>query len=39
VALCLQLVRMQAEERLLSRDPMYAEYAQNVRYRLVPGLY
>jgi protein-S-isoprenylcysteine O-methyltransferase Ste14 len=39
VALCLQLVRMQAEERLLSRDPVYADYAQTVRYRLVPGVY
>jgi protein-S-isoprenylcysteine O-methyltransferase Ste14 len=39
VALGLQLARMQAEERLLRRDPVYAAYAQSVRYRLVPGLY
>jgi protein-S-isoprenylcysteine O-methyltransferase Ste14 len=39
VELALQVVRMQAEERLLSRDPAYAAYRELVRFRLVPGVY
>jgi protein-S-isoprenylcysteine O-methyltransferase Ste14 len=35
----LLLYRIQAEERLLSRDPRYVHYRCVVRYRLVPGLY
>ena len=39
VELGFQIARMRAEEGLLSRDPIYAAYLRNVRYRLVPGLY
>lgn len=39
IALTLQVMRMRAEEGLLARDPAYAAYLQNVRYRLVPGVY
>ena len=35
----LQLYRLSAEERLLSRDPRYCHYCKVVRYRLVPGLF
>jgi protein-S-isoprenylcysteine O-methyltransferase Ste14 len=35
----LQLYRLSAEERLLSRDPRYCRYRKVVRYRLVPGLF
>jgi protein-S-isoprenylcysteine O-methyltransferase Ste14 len=35
----LQLYRLGAEERLLSRDPRYSDYRRTVRYRLVPGLF
>ncbi|HZT80428.1 MAG TPA: isoprenylcysteine carboxylmethyltransferase family protein [Gemmataceae bacterium] len=40
-ALCygLQVPRLLAEERLLSRDPGYREYRAKVRYRLVPGIF
>jgi protein-S-isoprenylcysteine O-methyltransferase Ste14 len=34
-----QLLRIGAEERVLSHDPEYRAYAGAVRYRLVPGLY
>jgi len=34
----LQLLRARAEERLLSADPEYREYAARVRHRLIPGL-
>ena len=34
-----QILRLQAEEKLLSRDPEYAAYMQRVRWRLVPGLF
>jgi protein-S-isoprenylcysteine O-methyltransferase Ste14 len=39
--LCLigQMFRMDAEERVLGRDPSYADYAEKVRYRLIPGVY
>ncbi|MGZ3272976.1 MAG: methyltransferase family protein [Caulobacteraceae bacterium] len=44
LALCLagmslQVIRLQAEERLLGRDPIYAEYMAKVPYRLAPGVY
>ena len=38
-AASLQLLRMQAEEEILRQDPTYRDYADRVRYRLVPGLY
>lgn len=40
-ALCLagQIFRMDAEERVLGRDPNYAAYAAKVRYRLIPSIY
>jgi protein-S-isoprenylcysteine O-methyltransferase Ste14 len=34
-----QVLRMQLEERLLLRDPQYADYAARTRFRIVPGLY
>jgi protein-S-isoprenylcysteine O-methyltransferase Ste14 len=39
VELGFQIARMRAEEGLLSRDPIYAAYLRNVRFRLLPGLY
>jgi protein-S-isoprenylcysteine O-methyltransferase Ste14 len=39
IELGFQIARMHAEEGLLSRDPAYASYLRNVRYRLVPGVY
>jgi protein-S-isoprenylcysteine O-methyltransferase Ste14 len=40
-ALCygVQLPRLMAEERLLSRDPAYDRYRASVRYRLFPGVF
>jgi protein-S-isoprenylcysteine O-methyltransferase Ste14 len=37
--LTLQVIRIQAEEKLLGQDPVYAEYMTKVPYRLAPGLY
>jgi protein-S-isoprenylcysteine O-methyltransferase Ste14 len=34
-----QIRRLLAEERLLSNDPVYAEYMGEVRWRLLPGLF
>jgi protein-S-isoprenylcysteine O-methyltransferase Ste14 len=34
-----QVLRMQAEERVLTESGPYADYARRVRWRLVPGLY
>lgn len=34
-----QALRMGAEERLLSQDPVYAQYKKEVRWRLLPGVY
>lgn len=39
VAMGLQVMRILAEEGLLSRDPEYAAYRLVVRYRLVPGVF
>jgi protein-S-isoprenylcysteine O-methyltransferase Ste14 len=35
----MQLLRIQAEEKVLLDDPMYRAYADEVRFRLAPGLY
>jgi protein-S-isoprenylcysteine O-methyltransferase Ste14 len=37
--LTLQVIRLQAEEKLLGQDPVYAEYMAKVPYRLAPGVY
>lgn len=34
-----QIMRLLAEERLLSQDPAYAAYMQKVRWRLIPGVF
>lgn len=34
-----QLLRIREEEKWLMQDPAYAEYAGQVRYRLIPGVY
>lgn len=34
-----QILRIDAEERLLSQDPDYREYLTQTRWRLIPGLY
>lgn len=39
VALALQIVRINKEERVLSEDPAYREFMQTTRYRLLPGVY
>ena len=33
------IYRIYAEERLLSHDPTWADYAARVRYRLIPGIW
>jgi protein-S-isoprenylcysteine O-methyltransferase Ste14 len=38
-AMTLQVIRLQAEEKLLVQDPVYADYMAKVPYRLAPGLY
>lgn len=38
-ALTLQVLRLLAEERVLSRDPKYAMYIAKVRYRLIVGIF
>jgi len=37
--LILQVLRIQAEERVLRADPSYRSFAEQVRYRLLPGVY
>ena len=39
VALPLLVVRIRAEEQLLRTAPEYVDYAQSVRWRLMPGLW
>lgn len=39
VAFALQVVRILREERVLSQDPNYHEFAQKVRWRLLPGVF
>jgi len=34
-----QILRIDAEEALLSQDPDYRDYMQHTRYRLIPGIY
>ncbi len=34
-----QILRLEAEERLLGEDPAYRAYAEQVRWRLIPGLF
>lgn len=34
-----QLLRIREEEKWLRQDPAYEDYAAQVRYRLIPGLY
>lgn len=33
------ILRVRAEEAILSRDPVYRDYQQAVRYRVIPGLW
>jgi protein-S-isoprenylcysteine O-methyltransferase Ste14 len=35
----LQIPRLLIEERLLAGDPAYRRYRQQVRYRLIPGVF
>lgn len=39
VALPMLALRIWMEERLLQADPVYQTYRQNVRYRMVPGVW
>lgn len=39
VAVVLQVLRILAEERFLAQNADYREYMQNVRYRLIPGIF
>jgi len=39
LALVLQIVRINREERVLMQDPTYVAFAKRVRYRLLPGVY
>jgi protein-S-isoprenylcysteine O-methyltransferase Ste14 len=39
LALALQIVRMDREERILMQDDAYRAFAERVRYRLLPGVY
>ena len=39
VCYSVQIPRLLAEERLLSRDPSYVQYAGAVKYRLLPGIF
>lgn len=39
VAWTMQIMRMQAEEALLSQDPAYVAFKQRTRFRLIPGIY
>ena len=39
VCYSLQIPRLLAEERILSRDPSYVNYSSTVRYRLFPGVF
>jgi len=38
-AVALWVLRLMAEERFLLQDPAYREFAEKVRWRLVPGVY
>lgn len=39
VFICLELLRVAAEERVLSGDPEYVNYARSTRWRVVPFVY
>lgn len=39
LAVAFQLLRIEREERLLSRDPAYEAFKASTRWRLVPGFY
>ncbi len=39
VAYALQVPRLLVEERILAQDDAYVEYQQQVRYRLIPGVF
>jgi protein-S-isoprenylcysteine O-methyltransferase Ste14 len=39
VTWALLILRIFAEEKLLSQDPVYRDYAAQVRYRLLPGVF
>ena len=39
VFVCLELMRVTAEERVLSDDPEYVNYARSTRWRVVPFVY
>lgn len=39
LAVTFQLLRIEREERLLSRDPAYQAFKTTTRFRLIPGLY
>lgn len=39
ISWCAQIFRLLAEERLLLEDPDYQNYAEKIRWRLVPGLF
>ena len=34
-----QILRIKAEERVLSQDPAYGEYMKQVKWRLIPGVF
>ncbi len=38
-ACVMQVLRVLVEERLLMKDPVYRDYAAQVRFRLIPGLF
>jgi protein-S-isoprenylcysteine O-methyltransferase Ste14 len=39
LALVLQIIRINREERVLMQDPTYVAFVKRVRYRLMPGVY
>jgi protein-S-isoprenylcysteine O-methyltransferase Ste14 len=39
VFICIELLRVAAEERVLSDDPEYVNYARATRWRVVPFVY
>jgi len=39
IAWSVQILRIGAEEKILQEDPAYREYASQVRFRLIPGVY
>jgi protein-S-isoprenylcysteine O-methyltransferase Ste14 len=39
IAWTAQVMRVLAEERLLSQDPAYRTYKEDVRWRVIPGVF